>query len=335
MVRKITVPYDRDSFLGRWIDGHRTVPWFGAVPWRANATTRAGALYEAYRADAEDDDRAVASERDFGLTLQSAGFDPQRDENGRYYENIGTQTRAQRALHQAREEVMRPIIDRHHHEARLRHFEQVSHSTTSREVRDGRLVEQEVDIPCEHKGLRDFMGLPVGVDVWIVEGDETAAEEIKARANEVEANAGALVAEWYQPLVDWRPGEPDPTARLVARRRVPEDRTRLAELEAEIAAKRPRLEGLEAALPSYKAYIEEEKQRTAAAMRKAGRDPNNLIDVMTWGIRQRHEETEKVLGPERVDEYEISSLRSALARLTDEASMLRPRIERDEAILQG
>lgn len=192
--------------LQAFIDARRVEPW--PLEYAQEAGARASALYDAYVEVMKADDRLVLSSRDFGLTLQSAGFEPSRgDENTRVYRGLFPRTREEVAEAVVAEELAEVEFSRLFKGAEERHMASYDHGTTAVPVLnpdgtpmlrpDDTLVTDEVANPC---------ACPFGTLV-----DEVWAD-VHAYIDTCEADGtiARLVEERFGAFLRWREGDPDP-----------------------------------------------------------------------------------------------------------------------------
>ena len=86
------------SALDEFLWEHRRYPW-PADPQRLldDEGAMAAALYDAYKAWAEAEDRRVLSRPDFGVAVKEAGYEPRKVEAGHVYPGLTLETRTERA----------------------------------------------------------------------------------------------------------------------------------------------------------------------------------------------------------------------------------------------
>ena len=222
-------------FLQAWIEARRADPWTSGNSWadKRNAVAavtflnprrtsvyevRAGEFYDLYAAAAEEAgltpwsgrvrrvgnaEEPLLSPRDFGLVLQALGFEPDRDEDGRYYTGLTMLTREERAAQDAERAIAAlghkaPAVEAIHAAALDRHMAEFDHGMTTK-VWEGTEDTYEAPNPCKHSHT----------DILTAE-DHAALAAAEREYVTGQAEAVARIRARYEGYARWRVGDPDP-----------------------------------------------------------------------------------------------------------------------------
>jgi hypothetical protein len=213
-----------------------------AVTGRSGYEVRAGEFYDLYAKAAEDagmrpwsgnvprvgdPDEPLLSSRDFGLVLQSLGYEPDRDEDGRYYIGLSMLTREERADRGARQLFAQGELERQWQAVRAEHLATADHGVTTRYADWDENATQPIQEPrpCEH-------------DLSTTEYAEVAARSVEKYLNDRAEEIAELRERVYGPYLRWQRGDPLPEPEWYRERMAAEavERAELEPLVADIEA---------------------------------------------------------------------------------------------------
>jgi len=248
--------------LTEWLDERRSEPWPFTLAGDFDMPAPAKALRDAFAEVRRAEDRTIPSQRDFGMAVKEAGFEPERTSAGHFYPGLTIESRAERARSNVRDYLgMREV-------SRLR-------AEADREHR-ARLHDGDERVPCAHE-------MPAEVTGRIVEARNAAVAALEA-----DGTAADLLERWYGPYLRWRPHEPAKSlalAELAARRRQ-RDEAEIATLTADLAAVRARIVELRsdravALVPYHEAIARGEHFRVLNRLH-----PDRLIDDIDLELKR-------------------------------------------------